>query len=206
MSKRNQGFTLLEVMIVLGIIAAMVTLALPYVSNRNSQVKATLRKLTVLSRELHTRAKLQGVVYRLVIDMGPEIGNEKAQQTFWVEKANGQTVLKADEEELAAQLAKETDEEKKKDPRGFAPDNTILKKVGELPPGMRFEKVELSRLKNPVKFGKAFINYLPAGLVDEAAIHLKGEKSAAWTIAIHPLTGKAELISKPVSLKEISSQ
>lgn len=201
-----RGFTLLEVMITLGIIAGMVALALPYVSNRNSQTKAFLRKFTVLSRELHTRAKLHGVVYRLVIDLGPELENEKYTQRFWVEKANGQTVVTPEEENLAAERAKETDEAKKKDPRGFEIDTSMLKKPNELPEGMHFDKVELSRLKNPVKFGKAFIHYMPAGLVDETAVHIKGEKTAEWTIAIHPLTGKAELISKPVSLGEIKNQ
>lgn len=206
MYRHHRGFTLIEVMITLGIIAGIVVLAMPYISNRNSQTKAVLRQLTVLSRELHTRAKLQGVVYRLVIDLGPETGGEKYTQKYWVEKANGQTVLKANEEELAAELAKETDENKRKDPRGFEVDHSMIKKEAELVPGMRFEKVELSRAKDPIIHGKAFINYMPAGLVDEAAIHIKGEKNNEWTIAIHPLTGKAELISKTLSLQEIKSQ
>ncbi|NJM10261.1 MAG: type II secretion system protein, partial [Bdellovibrionaceae bacterium] len=81
----------------------------------------------------------------------------------------------------------------------------MTKKLPELPAGIRFEKVELSRLKSPVTEGRAFIHYLPQGLVDEAAIHIKGSGAQAWTIAIHPLTGKAELISKPVALKELKS-
>lgn len=85
-------------------------------------------------------------------------------------------------------------------------DGSYTKKIPELPGGIRFEKVELTRLKNPVTVGRAFIHYLPQGLVDEAAIHIKGGETQAWTIAIHPLTGKAEVISKTVDLKEIKSQ
>ena len=69
LSSKN-GFTLIELMVVLAIVGGVVALSMPYLTNRNSQTKAVLRELSVFSRELHTRAKLQGVVYRLVIDMG----------------------------------------------------------------------------------------------------------------------------------------
>ncbi len=71
---------------------------------------------------------------------------------------------------------------------------------------MTIDKVELTRVKGPVVRGKAFIHYLPQGLVDEAAVHIKGEKGQAWTISIHPLTGRAEVIAKPVSLEDLRSQ
>jgi prepilin-type N-terminal cleavage/methylation domain-containing protein len=206
-SIKNRGFTLMELMIVIAIIAGVVSLAMPYVTNKNSQTRAILRELTVLSRELHTRAKLQGVVYRLVIDLGEDgSGGKRSTQTFWVERASGKTVLGPSEEEDAFKRAQETDEKKRKDPRGFEEDHSMVKKHRELPAGLSFEKIELSRVKDPVTHGKAFIHYLPAGLVDEAAIHIKGVKEAAWTIAIHPLTGKAELISKNLRLQEIKEQ
>jgi hypothetical protein len=193
-------------MVVLGIIGGVIALGMPYLSSRNTKVHAMLREISVMSRELHTKAKLQGAVYRLVIDLGNEGEGDKAVQKFWVEKANGKTVVKADEEGAAMQRAKETDESKRQDPRGFEEDHTIIHHPKELPSGMRFEKVELTRSKTPILHGKAYIHYMPQGLTDEAAIHIKGEKNQAWTIAIHPLTGKAEVMAKPLSLKDISSQ
>jgi len=200
----------MEMMIVLVIVAAVVSMAMPYISNRNTQNHAVLRELTVLSRELHTRAKLQGAVYRLVIDLGEDVDGKRTPQAYWVEKASGQTVLRPDEEEEAfkhaQERADESDEEKAKDVDAFQEDHSILKGHKVLPSGMSFERIELSRAKDPITHGKAFIHYMPQGLVDEAAIHLKGEKAQAWTIAIHPLTGQAELISKTLSLQEIKSQ
>ena len=205
--KKHSGFTLIELMIVVAIIAFTVTMAMPYLTNRNAQTRAFLREMTVLSRELHTKAKLHGVAYRLVIEIAPQrdYGDQQPSR-YWVEKSNSQVVLNEREEEEAMERSKETDEEKKKDPRGFTVDTGIIKKPKEIPSGMRFDKIELTRLKSPVTEGRAFIHYLPVGLVDEAAIHIKGSGRQAWTIAIHPLTGRAELISKPLSLKEIKSQ
>lgn len=195
-------------MVVVVIIAATITMALPYITNRNSQTKSFLRKLTVASRELHTKAKLHGAVYRLVIEM-PEPGsdpNRPPEQKYWIERSNSKVVLNEQEEEIERERQKETDDKKKKDPNGFEIDQSMTKRLPEIPPGIRFEKVELTRAKEPVTVGKAFIHYLPQGLVDEAAIHIKGDKEQRWTISIHPLTGKAELISKTMSLKDMRDQ
>lgn len=205
--RNEKAFTLLELMIVLAIMAAVISMSMPYITNRNAQTKRFLREFTVLTRELHTKAKLNGSVYRLVIDMQGEDPNKRdAVQTYWVEKAHGNTVMKPNEEEAAKELSKETDPEKRKDSRGFEVDHSMIKEPRELPRGMTFEKVELARARTPITTGKAYIHFMPQGLVDEAAIHIKGEKTQAWTIAIHPLTGKGEIISKPISLQEIKAQ
>ena len=116
----EKGFTLIEVMIVLVIMGGIVALGMPYLSSRNSKTKGYLRELTVLSRELHTKAKLQGVVFRLVISMpGENAQGKRLGQVYWVEKANGGTVMKANEEEEAMERAKETDPAKQVDPNGF---------------------------------------------------------------------------------------
>ena len=205
----NHGFTLIEMMIVLAIIGGVIAISMPYITNRNSQTKATLRQFVVLSRELHTKAKLQGATYRLVINLQDESnGSKRPVQTYWVEKGKANTVLKPNEEADALQRAKDrkNDKDAPPDPAAFEVDPSFFKKPKELPPGLIFQKVELARLQQPITSGKAFIHYLPQGLVDEAAIQLKGEKGALWTIAIHPLTGRAELISKVIGLKELQSQ
>lgn len=198
---------MIEIMIVTAIIAASIMMALPYITNRNAQTRKFLREMTILSRELHTKAKLHGVVYRLVIEMPPikTIGEQPVQK-FWIEKSNSRLVLSEDEEERAANREAEREQDRKKDPKGFEIDNGILKEPREMPSGLSFDQIELARLKRPVREGKAFIHYLPQGLVDEAAIHIKGVGNQAWTISIHPLTGRAELIQRAVSLKDLKSQ
>lgn len=194
-------------MVVVAIIAGMAALALPYVTNRNAESKKFLREFTVLSREIHTRAKLNGMIYRLVLDLGdPGDGLHKRVYRYWVESSNGKFIMSERDEEDALKRATESDEESKKDPKGFSLDTTILKGPKELPDDLAFEKVELTRLKGPVTQGRAFIHYLPQGLTDEAAIHVKGDRGQAFTISIHPLTGRAELINRTISLKDMQDQ
>ena len=201
------GFTLIELMVVVAIIAGVAVMSMPYMNNRSPGTKKFLREFTVLSRELHTRAKLNGVIYRLVIDMGQPDASKTGRPVhrYWVEAGNGKFIMGEKDEEKAMDALKETDPAKKADPKGFSVDTSITKPK-ELPSELMFERVELTRVKNPISLGRAFIHYLPQGLVDEAAIHIKGDKGQTWTISIHPLTGKAELISKSVSLKDMQSQ
>ncbi len=202
----HDGFTLIELMVVVAIIAGIAVMSMPYMNNRSPGTKKFLREFTVLSRELHTRAKLNGVIYRLVIDMGtPGDGKTRPVHQYWVEAGNGKFVMSEKDEEEAMDRTKETDKAKQADPKGFTVDTSVTK-PHELPFDLIFERVELTRVKNPITQGRAFIHYLPQGLVDEAAIHIKGDRGQTWTVSIHPLTGKAELISKSVSLKDMQSQ
>lgn len=204
---KRAGFTLIEMMIVLAIVGGIAALAMPYVNSRNNSTRAFLRQITVMSRDLHTKAKLQGAVLRLVFDLKKiEDPSHPPVQQYWVERANGHAVMKANEEESEKKRLEADREEDRKDPRGFALDPSFVKEPSPIPEGMRLDRVELTRVEDPVTEGKVYIHYLPEGLVDEAAIHLKGGKDQQWTISIHPLTGKAELVSKHMTLKEIRSQ
>ena len=85
-------------------------------------------------------------------------------------------------------------------------DQQILKKPQELPPGMIFQRVELASQKEPVTDGIVYIYFLPEGFVNESAIHLHFGEKQHWTIAIHPLTGRADIFHEDVSLDELRQQ
>jgi len=189
-------------MVVVAIIAATVAVALPRIANRNNKQKEVLRSFLSLSRNLHQKAKLNGYTYRLVLDLKDgEQGKES--QGYWVEKSESGALAKPGEEKLKEE--KDRDGKIKK-PNDFGIDTSITKEPRLLPSGMRFSNIELSRLPDPIKTGKAFIHFLPQGLVEESAIHLKGEKNQKWTISIHPLTGRADVISDSTSLQDLKSQ
>lgn len=196
----RDGFTLIEIMIVLAILGFGLTLAVSRFSNRSGELRAVLRKTTVLSRELHTRAKLNGVTYRMVLDLGE--GGPKASQTIYVERGTGATVIKDQEIEEGAE-----EDEENPAPKEFQRDVDLLKEPIKIPRGVYISEVEINRIEKPLTQGLAYIHYLSQGLVEEAAIHLRrAESEQKWTISIHPLTGRAEVLSPSMKLEELRSQ
>lgn len=197
-----QGFTLIEIMIVLAILAFGMTLAISRLSNKSGELRAVLRKTVVLSRELHTRAKLNGVTYRMVIDLGD--GGPQSSQGIYVERGTSASVIK--DRDLKEEEEQEEDEENPR-PKDFQRDTELLKKPILLPRGVYISEVEINRIERPVTQGVTYIHYLSQGLVEEAAIHLKGDGTEQkWTISIHPLTGKAEILSPSMRLQELQTQ
>ncbi len=188
---------------VLAIISAIVGLALPKIGNRNNEIKAEVRKISTLTRQIRSQARMQNVTYRLVLDLG--IGENKG-HSYWVERANKEILLTEDREKEYLKLLETRDtEETQGDPTGFAADSSILKSPKKLPQDMVFENIELPGYSKPLTAGKVYIHFFPSGRVEEAAIHLKlGEFQ--WTLVIHPLTGKTDIASQYVTLKDITTQ
>lgn len=207
----SKGFTLLEVMVTVAIIAGVVAMVLPRINTKGNKAKAHLRKLTTLSKELHTRAKLNGSIYRLVIDMKDGVDSEE-NQTYWVERSNQKTLISEKELQEHEKARKDGTLEKDKEgkpkpiPGGFEPDTQILKSIQELPTGLRFSELEKGSSEKPITSGRAYIHFFPQGLVEEAAIHLKISDTNQWTISIQPLTGKADIVSSYVKLSELRDQ
>jgi prepilin-type N-terminal cleavage/methylation domain-containing protein len=201
----SKGFSLLEVIVTVSIIAAVVTLAIPRLNNKNTELRATVRKLAVLSRELKNRAKLQNATYRLVINMAVE-GKEPVHQ-YWVERAQGQ-ILNDYDPENPPTLPDPADAEKNKEepPPAFTLDVKVLKEPQKLPSGLLFESVELASAEEPITSGLVYIHYLPSGYADEAAIHLKQGEKIRWTLAVQPLTGRVDIIDSFRSLEDLNSK
>ena len=201
-------------MVVLSIMGFMLAIVIPKISNRNRELKSTLRRFTVLSKDLHRRAKLSNATYRIAIDLNNGQNVEGSKQSYWVEKSSSPGPFKKPKDLQELRKALE-DEQSKEDagkiisPGDFEIDHKLFKQAQELPGGLLFSSVELASAKGEVfESGVVYIHYAPQGLVEESAIHLKieGENEIHWTISIHPLTGKAELTSKNISLKEIMDQ
>jgi prepilin-type N-terminal cleavage/methylation domain-containing protein len=210
----QSGFTLLEIMIVLAIITGMIALIMPRIGNQNNQMKAAVRRMTVLSKQLQATARLQGASFRIAFDLKERPEDE---QEYWIEKSNSSVLLPEDknilvDEQNRKKREEEGDTQSPGDPstEGFTPDNGILEGRQKLPNNLRFDSIEVVGLDRPIETGMAYIHYHAQGLVEEAAIHIKyGDKNndgLEWTIAIHPLTGRADIITENVSLEEIRQQ
>ena len=75
-----------------------------------------------------------------------------------------------------------------------------------MPNGFEITKVEYARGEEVIDSGMAYVHFLPEGLVEETAIHLSADDKLKWTIAIHPVTGRVDIYTSEISLKEIKAQ
>ena len=69
---KASGFTLVEILIVLAIVAVVTGMALPRLGGRNYQIRSQMRRMALLSEQVRQLAKLERSTYRLVIQMDNE--------------------------------------------------------------------------------------------------------------------------------------
>jgi len=191
--------TLIEIMVVLVIITTVVVFGAPRLAGTGTQLRNTMRSMSVITKRLHHLARVNRKTYRLVIQLSG--GEPGTQDMFWIESS----------EKPVALLSEEQEEEQESRVRGadekpasqFAEDTSIMKRPAGLPNKIFFEDVELSSRNTVITQGRAYIHFLPQGFAEEAAIHITDRKNIHWTILIHPLTGQGQVIGQYVSLKDL---
>lgn len=189
----QRGFTLIEIMIVLAIIASLITLAAPRLIRKDGNIKGVTRQFIVMSKEIRNKARLTNSTYRLAIDL-----DDKANK-YWVEKSNGPRPVDPE----AYEKAKEKQDDKDAPPPLFQMDKSVVKKEQSLPDGLRFGSVETTNMKSPMTTGIAYVHFFGEGFVEAAAVQITNGNNLTWTLVFNPLTGQADIIEKAQSLKDI---
>lgn len=184
-SSQQRGFTLIEILIVLGIMSAVIVLGLGRVRKNENNIKSTFREITVLSKEIRNQARLTQTFFRLMIEIKPD------KSRYWVEKGNA-IEMKDPKQEF-------DDDDKKKS--SFALYKKLTKKEKTLPSGIKFKSLEIQN-SEPLLDGLGAIYYSPEGLVEASIIHLTDDKNT-WSLLINPLTGIVDVADEEISLKDI---
>jgi general secretion pathway protein H len=194
------GFTLVEIMIVIAIMGGIMAIGVPKMFSSATAMRGAVRKIAVMTRDIRNNSRLYGVTTRLVISIDKEKG-----YSYSVESSPGVVLMSTElqEKELAKLTDAQAEGSKKK--TDFSPETRVQKKVAALPKGMIFEDVEKSGHADATTNGKAYINFFPQGLSEESAIHLGDGKTLHWTIVINPLTGRADVYEKRITLKEVKT-
>ena len=195
----NRGFTLIEIMIVIAILAGVMAIGVPRLFNSTTQMRTAIRKLAIVPREIRNIARLYNMTGRIVVNMDDEKGH-----SFWVETAPGSVTFlsKEQEEELARMTTSQREENTPK--TQFQAETRVMKKPSSLPRGLFFESVEYAGKDKDITGGRAYVHFFPQGRAEEVAIHLTDKKTLNWTVTIHPLTGRADVYERKVTLKELS--
>mgnify|MGYP001486830162 FL=1 len=187
-------------MLVIAIIAGILAIGAPRLFSSSSQMRTAVRRIAVMTREVRNLARLTNSTMRIVISMNDEKGH-----SYWIESAPGNAPILTEEQEKELERLSSFAREEKPKTR-FEMDTRILKEPERLPRGLIFESVELASRSEIITSGAAFIHFFPQGLSEAAAIHLASGDNHHWTIAINPLTGRADVYERKVSLKEIQGQ
>jgi len=201
------GFSMMELMIVLIIIGMFVTFSARKLVNRSTEMKASIRRFSTMTKKLRNRALLDNQTYRLVFDLPAD---QKKQQSYWVEGTTKSALLltEDDREELEDDLEEvETADGKEKikpDPQGFVQDSRVLKNApATLPDGLFFESIELDGDPiEKVREGRVYIYFFPQGYVQGSAIHITNRDSLNWTLVIQGLTGRLDIYPRYRSLED----
>lgn len=192
-STSNRGFTLIEILIVLAILAGIIAVGMPRLRLNNNNIKKVVRDLTVLTKEVRNQSRLKSMTHRLVFKLE---GNE---HSYWVESATGQ-VLAQSEDELK-KISEMSEDERPVSP--FQKSTKFFKKDRVLPAPYYFARIETVNRPTPVENGMAYIYFSPEGLVEQSVIQITDRKNMTWSLILNPLTGQADIVEKAFSLKDL---
>lgn len=185
------GFTLIEVLIVLGIISAVMALGFSRIRKSENNIRSVARHFIVLSKEIRNHARMTSSTFRLVVQLDPNTPK------YWVEKSSGVELRDPNQK---SEEKKDDDENAPKS--SFQMFKALNKKEKELPKGLFFKSLETTN-QNPISEGYGFIYFSPEGFVDASALQISS-KTATWTLIFNPLTGQADFIPEARSLKDVS--
>lgn len=196
----QKGFTLIEIMVVILIVAGVLAVGGTRLFNPNENRRSQIRKLAIQTKELRTAARLQNATYRIVFEMDDEKGHR-----YWVESAAGQALQLSEEQEEELEKLTEIQREEALKGRSKFVRDTKYREIA-LNGGLLIEAVEINGRKEEFTQGRAYVHFFPQGLSDEAIIRLGDRKNQRWSIVIHPLTGAAEVFNRATTLKELKAK
>jgi prepilin-type N-terminal cleavage/methylation domain-containing protein len=208
---RQKGMSLIEILIVLGIIAAMMTAVVSRPKRSQKDYTRFFRRFSLMSKRIRNQAMIENSTYRMVFRM---TDGEPTQ--MWVEKTRKAVLLgdEKDEEEkfrdmLEDAKSKEVKKKKKtKRPDGFTKVPKFTFESLNIPKDLKLMKVEISGIAEPLEnSGLIAFHYFPQGLVEETSMQFSvPETELEWTIVTEAINGGIIVINGLRELKELQDR
>lgn len=199
--RNRPGFTLIEVMIVLAILGGILAIGGSQLFRSSTTMRTFVREMAIRTREIRNVARMTNSTMRIVISMNDEKGH-----SYWIESAPGTATMMSEEQLKELERMTSIEREEKAPKKQFDQDSRILRSPQKLPRGLFFGSVDYATRAEPVTSGTAYVHFFPQGLAEEVAILLTDKKNLNWTITVNPLTGRADVYERKVSLKELQKR
>ena len=225
---RQGGYTLLEVLAVAAIAVGLIAVSGVGIRRlRQSDLRSASARLAGALRFTYDRAVTSGRYYRMVIDLDektywPEVSDDR----FYLVRGRSKAPV---EEEPVDPLAPGAAPVPKSGSGGmgsllgmlgggasgtpgtvaarvgvgkarFAPDSTASKHRAAPLKGVFITAVWTARLEEPVTQGRAYVYFYPEGMTERTIIHLTDTSDGAFSLLVHPLTGRVQIVGGRVEL------
>jgi len=193
----DRGFTLIEILIVIGLIAAIFLLGLPKIGGlfRMNLNKAS-REIASVVRESYNSSLMSGKAYRIVWDL-------KA-RTYWAEAGPRNLLLDTEEskekEKQRARYRKKGEVEEQGP--AFSMDKTVTRKKKSLPSGIAFHQIFTDQGKDPIIEGTAYTHIFPHGVTERTIIQLTDDQKAEMSLVLSAVLGTTHLERRFMTMKE----
>jgi len=186
------GFTLIEILIVLGIISLVMSIGLPAIQRVTyQQVNSTTRKFVGTVRTIRNDAILLNTVHRLAFDLD--------HRSWWVERQKQLLPIGEAEAQNLPQKKKKEGEEPEVGPTGnfeYAP--KYSSKAIALPPGVAMAGV-LKEQEGLRGEGVVYIHFFPNGFNDQAILYITRDGSTreeGYSVLVRATGGRVEIHNK----------
>jgi general secretion pathway protein H len=202
-SAPSRGFTLIEIMVVIGLIAVFAALAVPAVDAiTGANARKSAGELAGAMRYLFDTAALRHVTCRLALDVDG--------RAWWAECARGRAGIAQDQERAPDEdrlLAERFPDERNAEARkllartefGSFEDRIVRKR--ELPGSTAFGAISVEGRRSAVESGTAYVYFFAGGRAQRAHVRIAAG-NARYTVVLEPFTGRARVTPGDVEVRE----
>ncbi len=195
----QQGFTLIELMVVMAVIALMAAVAVPAVESvTGANARKAAGELAGSMRVLFDTAALRHSTCRLAMDLD--------QRAWWAECAPGPAGVSPgadDDESLALRFPDESDPEIRRvlarSTFGEFKDRLVVRR--KLPGRTALGPVRLEGRRDAQDSGIAYVYFFPGGQAQRAWIQVVDGRNL-FTVVTEPFTGRTRVVAGKVEVKE----
>jgi general secretion pathway protein H len=180
----SRGITLLELLIVIGVIVLMMGVGISGLNNLSSvQLRTQTNRLAAAIRHSYNRAVADGLYVRMALYIDADRYTVEASSTpVFIDKDREQI----EDEKSTARRRLDEDDDSPPPPPKFAP---LIPDVS-MQKGIGIDGVLTSGQVDVFESGVAYIHFFPNGFVEPAMIYTTDGVQDFYTLIINPLTGR----------------